>query len=194
MVKTSYALDEKRQDNPTCHYILRDLFNEEELDYLAKKARSAQEQASIGEGTINNSIRRTKINWVSPDKTKLWIFKRLETYVERINKEIFNFELSSISAIQLANYKSEEKGKYDWHLDCGKGPIRKLSIAIQLNDPSEYEGGEFCFMTGSDETKLPKEKGLAVLFPSFLLHRVAPVTSGERQSLVCWVQGTRPFS
>ena len=194
MEENFYAFNEKRQEDPTRHYILRDVFNEEELDYLARQAKSADAEAYIGQGgRIDKSIRKTKIHWISPKKTKLWIFQRLEKHIEIVNNEFFKFELSSMSSIQLGNYKGEEQGKYDWHMDCGGGPIRKLSVAIQLNDPDEYEGGEFCFLKRSQEDKIPKEKGLAVMFPSFLLHRVTPVTSGERQSLVCWAQGTRSF-
>ena len=189
-----YAFNEKVQEDPTRHYILRDLFNDEELDYLARQAKLANVEGYLGRGVIDKATRITKINWITPKKTKLWIFERIEKHIEIVNKEFFKFELSSLSALQLGNYKGEEQGKYDWHMDCGHGSIRKLSLAIQLNNPDEYEGGEFCFLKCSREEKLPKEKGLAVLFPSFLLHRVTPVTSGERQSLVCWAQGSRPFA
>jgi PKHD-type hydroxylase len=59
-----------------------------------------------------------------------------------------------------------------------------------LSDPSDYEGGRFEF----DNTlpQLPDEafkKGSVIVFPSFHKHRVTPVTSGIRHSLVTWVEG-----
>jgi PKHD-type hydroxylase len=37
--------------------------------------------------------------------------------------------------------------------------------------------------------KAPKEKGAVVMFPSYLMHRITPVTKGVRKSLVLWVGG-----
>ena len=192
--RITYALREKFQKDCISPHFTLNLFNNEELDYLAKVAKSAHIDAGVGRGEIIKDIRATKINWLEDSTANTWIFKRIEKYVEQINDNIFNYEISSISALQLANYSADELGKYDWHMDCGEGPIRKLSLVIQLNNPEEYEGGDFSFMKSRNEQTVEKKKGLVVIFPSFLLHRVSPVTSGERQSLVCWINGTRPFS
>ena len=83
---------------------------------------------------------------------------------------------------------------YDWHYDVNwKGESaydRKLSICVQLCNPSEYEGGNFEF----DEVKTTadfRSKGTVLVFPSYLRHRVLPVTSGIRRSLVAWFVGPR---
>ena len=87
---------------------------------------------------------------------------------------------------------SEDEGYYDWHVDMGPGKAnRKLSLVCQLSDPSEYEGGELQIHTGQIHT-VEKKKGLVVIFPSYLLHCVTPVTSGKRQTLVLWIEGP-PF-
>jgi PKHD-type hydroxylase len=65
---------------------------------------------------------------------------------------------------------------------------RKLSLVCQLSDPSEYEGGELQINTGEIFTP-EKQKGTVILFPSYLLHRVTPVTKGTRRSLVLWIEG-----
>ena len=63
---------------------------------------------------------------------------------------------------------------------------RKMSMTLNLNDPSEYEGGELrLFGVGS----LPKDKGSMTFFPSYLPHEVTPVTKGVRYSLVAWFLG-----
>ena len=81
--------------------------------------------------------------------------------------------------------------KHDWHLDVGMYPVnhRKISVTIQLSDPDDYEGGDFEVMTSSIPDIAPRKKGCAILFPSYLLHRVTPVTKGIRKSLVVWVNG-----
>jgi PKHD-type hydroxylase len=69
---------------------------------------------------------------------------------------------------------------------------RKLSLVMQLSDPYEYEGGELQLKTGHNDITIPKQKGLVTIFPSFTLHRVTPLTSGTRRTLVVWVAGP-PF-
>ena len=66
---------------------------------------------------------------------------------------------------------------------------RKLSIIVQLSDEDEYEGGDINLKIGSRDLDLPKKKGGVIVFPSFILHRVLPVTKGSRKSLVSWISG-----
>jgi PKHD-type hydroxylase len=80
---------------------------------------------------------------------------------------------------------------YNWHIDSGgSNPCpRKLSLSLQLSDPSEYEGGNLEFMIGKDGNSAKKERGLVVAFPAYRLHRVTPVTKGVRKSIVIWTTG-----
>ena len=79
-----------------------------------------------------------------------------------------------------------------------KGKIRKLSVTVSLTDPKEYKGGELEFdFRNLDPDKKPNiracteilPKGSLVVFPSFVWHRVKPVTKGVRHSLVIWNLG-----
>jgi len=117
------------------------------------------------------------------------LFEKLYRVILDQNMMIFKFHLFEMpDVIQYAEY--EESSFYNWHMDCGlEEPTRKLSVSIQLSDPSEYEGGDIEVMTMDEPFKLPKEKGTVVIFPSFLLHRVTPVTKGTRKSLVMWING-----
>ena len=79
---------------------------------------------------------------------------------------------------------------YGWHQDFGGLLSRKLSLVMQLSDPEEYEGGELQIMVGGEKPiSINKQKGLVVVFPSWAVHQVTPVTKGLRQSLVAWVSG-----
>lgn len=100
--------------------------------------------------------------------------------------------------MQYTTYTSEDKGFYDYHQDSMGSTIkdnvdqrlpRKFSISLQLSDPSEYEGGDLLIKSGVTPGVAPKAKGQVVGFPSFMLHKVTPVTSGIRRSLVVWVTG-----
>jgi hypothetical protein len=87
-------------------------------------------------------------------------------------------------------------GKYDWHMDLGPGPVpsmRKLSYSILLN-AGEYEGGELAFHVGRNTDPFPGQTGdeavgNMILFPSYLVHSVLPVTKGTRYAIVGWVHG-----
>jgi PKHD-type hydroxylase len=76
-------------------------------------------------------------------------------------------------------------------MDIGPNSIahRKVSIIVQLSDEKDYTGGDFQIHTGRGIQALSKEKGMVAIFPSYLLHRVTPVLSGTRKSLVLWAGG-----
>jgi PKHD-type hydroxylase len=107
-----------------------------------------------------------------------------------MNAQHFRFDLTGFGEeLQLTNYNQAENGMYGWHQDYGGGISRKLSMAVQLTDPSEYEGGNLQVLTSSQPKNVRKQRGLIAIFPSYVLHQVTPVTQGSRQSLVAWVSG-----
>jgi PKHD-type hydroxylase len=103
----------------------------------------------------------------------------------------WGYSLSSQENTQLGRYKSTDEGYYDWHIDATppeNGIQRKLSISILLNDPSEFEGGILQFKGVEDQNVLAKQ-GSIIVFPSFIEHKVTPVTKGVRYSAVTWASG-----
>ena len=74
---------------------------------------------------------------------------------------------------------------------CFSQSARKLSLSVQLSDGADYDGGDLRFPGPTDEPA-PRERGALIAFPSFVTHRVEPVTRAERLSLVSWISG-RPF-
>jgi PKHD-type hydroxylase len=60
-----------------------------------------------------------------------------------------------------------------------------------LSDPSEYDGGDLEIWTGTEPKVLDKTKGIVHAFPSFVMHRVTPVTRGVRRTLVIWIAGPK---
>ena len=97
---------------------------------------------------------------------------------------------SIIDSIQYTEYLAGG-GHYDWHVDIGPKNIshRKVSITVQLSDPNEYDGGDLELWNGGAIKSIFRGRGATVLFPSFTMHRVTPVTQGLRKSLVLWVGG-----
>jgi len=147
---------------------------------------------TFGSGKDCLEHRRSFNSWIYPNEHTSWIYQRLTDVVHQNNEKFFNFDLSMIENLQFTYYSSEESGCYKAHTDPNvwKNPHnRKLSIVVQLSDPSEYEGGELRLHTSHEPTPIHKEKGMIVMFPSYTLHEVTPVTKGERYSLVAWVHG-----
>lgn len=143
-----------------------------------------------GENCLDH--RRSFTSWIQSNQHTAWIYERLTSVVLQNNEKYFKFDLSMIENLQFTYYNSEENGCYKSHVDpnCWNLPHnRKLSVVVQLSDPSEYEGGELLLHTSSDPVRINKQKGMVTMFPSYTLHEVTPVTKGERYSLVAWVHG-----
>jgi PKHD-type hydroxylase len=94
----------------------------------------------------------------------------------------------------------ETNDHYDWHIDSHSKPypngcIRKISFTLCLNE--DYEGGEFEISKPNPKpekhinTKFTDKftLGTVISFPSFVWHKVNPVTSGTRKVLVGWSVG-----
>ena len=168
-------------------------FSEQELNWLQDKAKHADQNAQVGgggDGAVNTEIRRSQISWLNNNPDNKWVFEKLANVVSKMNAQHFRFDLTGFGEpLQLTNYNQSENGMYGWHQDYGGGVSRKLSMVVQLTDPSEYEGGNLQMMTSGQPENVRKQRGLIAIFPSYVLHQVTPVTQGSRQSLVAWVSG-----
>ena len=136
-------------------------------------------------------VRDSKISWLYPVDGMDWVFRRVTDITLSLNERFFKFDLFGINeGLQFTNYIAPS-GKYGKHVDRSINiPVRKLSISIQLTNPEEYEGGELKLYDGEEEgTIMDKTQGTLIMFPSYVLHEVMPVTKGERNSLVTWVTG-----
>lgn len=136
-----------------------------------------------------DKLRKSDIMFIRPAGNE-WIYDKLSMACIQANTSRFKFDITGFQTeLQLASYGPRHF--FDWHMDFGTGALsnRKLSITVQLSDPDEYEGGELQFMINQEIYTATKEKGTAILFPSFALHRVTPITKGCRKSIVGWIAG-----
>jgi len=170
-------------------------FTAEEMDRI-EGAGDALPLAQAGlmmdiEAQTRDRIRVTRTAWLDATPDNKWIYDRVQQIAMMINAMAYRFDLTGFSErIQYSVYHGSEGGHYDWHVD--QGPLvtrRKLSLTLQLTDPSQYQGGDLQFLAGSQTEAAPRERGMLVAFPSYGVHRVAPVTAGTRKSLVIWVTG-----
>ncbi len=157
----------------------------------------------VSTGTSDNEAfeyRKADISWISPGGDDQWIFEKLKKAVDRANK-MYQFDLLGFTEDAQFTCYDQYGSFYDWHQDGLEGELsgRKLSIVVQLSDPGDYTGGDLQMFSLESEPELAEEwrediraQGTAIVFPAFEYHRVTPIKSGKRYSLVCWVGGL-PF-
>ena len=157
-----------------------------------------QSQVNIDDPYLQNNIRKSQHCWIPSTH---WIGGFLWHYVMKANKENFLYDISNIE-LEMIQYTQYKEGDfYDWHTDQDISDIqepdqlvRKLSFTLQLTNDDEYTGGnlEFAdFDNSKDRFTVPKSRGTVIVFDSRTPHRVCPIESGIRKSLVGWVVGKR---
>lgn len=177
------------------------VFNEEEI---ANIVRYGEQVLRLEPGTVINlsscdkSVRNSQISWIPFNQETQWIYDRIANVARELNGQFFQFDLYGfVEPIQYTVYEgsecTEEQGHYVWHIDKGivNSSPRKLSIVIQLSDPSEYDGGNLEIAVSNNPEVLKKQQGMLYAFPSYTLHRVTPVTKGVRRTLVVWIAGPK---
>jgi len=114
-------------------------FTEQELNWLQQKAKTAEQNASVGGNmgsTVDLNIRRSQVSWLDNNPTTNWLFEKLGQAVSQLNSDYFRFDLTGFGEnLQLTNYDQSENGMYGWHQDYGSKISRKLSLSVQLTDP-----------------------------------------------------------
>lgn len=161
------------------------LFNPVECKRIINLFKTDLEVGTVGNGELRETTRKSKVSWIPKTREYEWIYLKIFDAIGCANDNFFNLKIDEIKEdIQFSQY--DEQGHYDWHVDVSSSNNRKISASLQLTDPSEYDGGELEFDYG--ET-VDKTQGTLIIFPSYMRHRVAPVTRGTRYSLVTWVYG-----
>lgn len=151
--------------------------------YNGQESRPAELINSVND----KNIRQGRVTWVNPEKEEC-VGRIIEAY-EAVNEANYKFDLVGFTEpLQFSRY--EKPGDcYNWHKDiANKGQVRrKLSFSIQLSDEKSYEGGDLEFFLHPGKTF--REQGTIIFFPSYEIHRVSPIISGQRYSLVGWISG-----
>jgi PKHD-type hydroxylase len=189
-----YKFQQAMSSDPLEWYWFKNGFTNEEVDQIVAESKNWDLQTAgvTDAGVINDEMRKSAIAWVPQLDHYRWIYGKLGGMIEEANNALWKFNLYSMDEqIQYTEYY-QNGGHYDYHLDIGGGfPLnqRKISITVQLSGPDEYQGGDFEILRGKNPESLPKQRGCVLVFPSYLLHRVTPVTQGTRRSLVLWIGG-----
>ena len=176
------------------------IFTPKQCQMVIQAGRSEPKQdAYVGNaegnkgGIIDTKTRTSHISWI-PFKKMGEMYKQIEKVMKATNGNHFGFDgMQLTEPAQYTEYP--EGGFYDWHVDNDinfqhEPTVRKISMTILLSPENEFEGGDLELVKEGQSAKI--KQGQAIFFASFIRHRVAPVTKGNRKSLVMWFGGT-PF-
>ncbi|ABQ69847.1 2OG-Fe(II) oxygenase [Rhizorhabdus wittichii DC-6] len=170
----------------------------EECDQIIERGlRYAPQTATVGfakDTRQDDGYRTSVVRWLDTGAEQA-IVARLMSFVVSSNRTNFGVDIVAPFDLQFTEYHGTSQGKYDWHqdvwLESTRPYDRKLSLVVQLSDPADYEGGAFEFFGLQHPGALFAPRGSLLIFPSWMQHRVLPVTGGIRRSLVSWVEGPR---
>lgn len=176
------------------YYYFENGFTPEECDKIIEYATSLEKVSGTTIGDSSERIsdyRKSEVAWIPEKNETMWIYNKISEMSKIANSGMgWNYDIWGYDDwLQYTTYYGDG-GHYDWHVDLGPGiSNRKLSCVIQLSEPDEYEGGDLQLNPGGVIKTVPRKRGQVTFFSSFVLHRVTPVISGKRISLVSWLSG-----
>ena len=178
-------------NNQFCSVLHTTFFNPVQCDAIVKQC--VEELCMSGEtigGGVNKKVRNVE-QQVMPIDQKGWPLTRILDLAKQANNARFKFDVAGFLDVDAPMIMKYEKGgHYDWHVDTGNSVChRKLSFTIQLSDDKDYVGGDVEFIGSKVDTKAFRQKGVCIIYPSFLPHRVSKVTKGTRHAIVGWIHG-----
>ena len=183
---------------------------------LSEKFDPQMADSKLGGDILNKDKRNSQNAWIP---TAHWVGGFMWHYIQRANRENFLYDLRCIDGESMQYTRYEECQYYGGHNDAGLQTqykpvsvsnrvtgehtmqdfvnencemVRKLSFAMQLSDPDDYEGGNVQLLDEAGNSYMaPRKRGTIMLFDSRTQHRVLKVTKGTRKSIVGWTVGPR---
>jgi PKHD-type hydroxylase len=184
-----------------CYF--KSYFDKNTCNEILEKAKLIETQDAVlglnNDPQVNFEYRRSKVRFLNSDD---WRFKDLFTDLWKTaimaNRDFFNFHITKLDFVQLAEYDASYQGEYKEHHDVfwlNNDPDyhRKMTAVIQLSDPNDYEGGDLVVtetVTPPGPTEF-RDQGTIIFFPSFLRHKATPVIRGTRYSIAAWFEGPK---
>tara|TARA_R100001510_G_scaffold57461_1_gene65609 strand:- start:3745 stop:4365 length:621 start_codon:yes stop_codon:yes gene_type:complete len=178
-------------------------YGEDQLNPNTARTENFQDKKNLNKKDLLelHELRNSSIAWIDES----WIWKMVQPFIKEANSLAnWNFQLDFSEPAQWTKYSRDQH--YSWHTDQftlpynkprtkSHGMIRKLSMTLALEDGDTFDGGDLQFRflertrIKQETVNVARKKGTLVVFPSFVWHRVTPVTKGTRYSLVVWTLG-----
>ena len=174
------------------NYSSMNIFNESQIKEINRSIRS-----NFVEGKDDfavDSNKTSEVKFVYLGKIQKFILPFID-FCLMSNNNYFGFDPHPLTSLKKLNYNSYEVGtEYSWHIDAvPRDSVRDIKLTALLNLSEEsYEGGELILFRAKEiicnEFNAP---GSAIIFPSFVNHKVNKVISGRRHTLAIWLSGPK---
>ena len=140
------------------------------------------------------SNKTSEVKFVYYGKVQKYILPFID-FCLTANNNFFGFDLHPLTNLKKLNYNIYNEGQeYSWHIDAvPSDPVRDIKLTALLNLSEEsYEGGELSLFRANEiECSEFNTPGSAIIFPSFINHKVNKITSGRRNTLAIWLSGPK---
>lgn len=188
---TLYSSGEKMRDE---FRIVSNFYTPEQLvefnKYLERDAEKcgAEDKPS---GDASKTLDAYTVHW---GHAKDYLGK-LEELTHHLNHYHFGLDIYLMTGYDCINYNvytADKLSEYTWHKDGRLDAVSDIKLTVILNASTEaYEGGDFELFLNGPKKVLGFEPGSFIVFPSWIQHRVTPVTKGVRKTVSFWIQGPR---
>ena len=170
----------------------KNLFSAEKIKELNKKIN--ENFIKDEDSPASDAKKTSKVKFIKLSSIQKLVSPFLE-FIYKANSSFFDFNLFELTPEKILNYNIYEINKeYDWHYD-GESGLGKTDIKLTclLNCSEEnYLGGELSLFVNKEiECKEFNSLGSAIVFPSFINHKVNKILSGKRRTLAIWMYGPR---
>lgn len=179
-------------------FVQKTLFNSEQCDRVNEYFDGLElatgwvelKEGEYAQPMLNHTLRKCGVTYSDRNNSSEWFHDIVEKHTTSLNDQFWRCDIVDYSQpIRRMSYGPGEHFK-SWHPDYGIGQTayRKLTTVVLLDDPSNFTGGTFeiaCWGT------IDLEKGDSITFPTYIYHRVTPIVSGLRRSLVHRAIGPR---
>ena len=181
------------------YYYFKNYFNDSKIkeinDFIENNFDDFEEAIHGAKNDDGSFKKNSSVKIISWKKIKHF-FSELESKLYLANQKHFGYDLYNMNDnvfVLLNTYDSKNKGSYDWHRDASRSNVFDTKLTVLINLSTEnYEGGQFeLFDGGHSEISALNKPGNAIMFKSYINHRVLPVTKGERRTLTIFLKGPK---
>jgi PKHD-type hydroxylase len=140
------------------------------------------------DGTTRRSFARSCSScWVPMAPHYKWLYSIVNELTMAINAEHYRFDITGVQQLQILKYNPLQQ--FWWHYDTFTGSDRKMTMVVNLSDPSEYLGGGLQVKADIENARFIRDQGAGCWFPSYIEHRARAPIWGTRWVLVAWLTG-----
>ena len=167
------------------------LFN---IDHIKKLNKTISEHFVPGSDKLNtDAIKTSQVKFVNLGAIQHLISPFLD-FIIHSNTYYYGFDIFQLTGSKKLNYNTYQKDEeYTWHMDATvRSPIRDIKLTCLLNcSDNDYKGGDLYLFRDKDVKVETFGPGSAVVFPSFISHKVEKIISGSRATLAIWMNGPK---